>query len=299
MTTWAFEGIRTATIDGTKLAYQEKGEGAPVVFVHGTASDLRIWRQQLPCIGASYRAIAYSRRYAPPNKDIDPGVDDQMLPHVDDLAAFLLEIDAAPAHLVGHSWGAFICLLTAIRYPEVVRSLVLEEPPVVPLLGLSSSPRPSELLSLFARRPRAALAIAKFGAGTIGPAQKAFRRGDEETALRTIACGLLGKKSYRQLPEEHKQQFRENASTVRAQTLGAGFPPLNKEDVRGVRVPTLLISGELSPGFLHRLVDRLQELLPNVERISIANASHLMHVENSRAVNEAILTFVGRVDAQP
>jgi pimeloyl-ACP methyl ester carboxylesterase len=105
-------------VDGATLAYRERGEGRTVVFVHGSASDLRTWEQQVPAIAESHRAIAYSRRYARPNGDIAPGVDDQMSPHVDDLVAFLRAIDAAPAHLVGHSRGAFICLLTAIRQPR-------------------------------------------------------------------------------------------------------------------------------------------------------------------------------------
>ena len=41
-TTW-FEGVRTGAVDGAALAYREHGEGEPVVFVHGSASDLRTW----------------------------------------------------------------------------------------------------------------------------------------------------------------------------------------------------------------------------------------------------------------
>jgi pimeloyl-ACP methyl ester carboxylesterase len=40
--------------------------------------------------------------------------------HVDDLEALLRLLDAAPAHLVGHSYGAFVCLLLAIRKPQIV-----------------------------------------------------------------------------------------------------------------------------------------------------------------------------------
>ncbi len=56
-------------------------------------------------MGAHYRAMAYSRRYAPPNIDIEPGVDDRMLRHVEDLAAFLKALDLTNAHLVGHFLG--------------------------------------------------------------------------------------------------------------------------------------------------------------------------------------------------
>jgi len=299
MTSTAFGATKTATVNGTTLAYREQGEGAPVVFIHGDISDLRTWQSQLPSVGASYRAITYSRRYARPNDDIEPGADDLMLTHVDDLAALLQAIDATPAHLVGNSWGGFISLLTAIRHPEVVRSLVLEEPPVLPLLGLSAPPRPVEVLSLLLRRPKTALVFASLGVRLIPPLLSALRRGDDETAMQTFFRAVGGDDRYQRLPESRIQQARENVSTMRAQVLGAGPPPLGEEEVRDVGVPTLLVTGKQSPPFLLRLTDRLEELLPLVERIEIPDASHLMHEDNPTAVNKAILDFVGRHRERP
>jgi pimeloyl-ACP methyl ester carboxylesterase len=292
MANTAFEGTRTVPVDGTTLAYRELGRGEPVVFVHGGLSDLRTWEQQLPAIGRSYRAIAYSRRFARPNEDIDPDADDPMPPHVEDLAAFLRGIDAAPAHLVGNSWGAFIALLLARRHPELVRTLVLEEPPVLSLFT-RTPPRVAELLRVFATRPRTAIAILRFGAGTIAPVQKAFRRGRDEEAMRTFLHGVLGEAPSERLPEARQQQMRDNLSALRAQMLGAGFPPLGDDDVRGVRAPVLLLTGEHSPAVLLRLTDRLEELLPNAQRVEIAGASHAMHEEKAAAVNQAILGFLG------
>ena len=54
------------------------------------------------------------------------------------------------------------------------------------------------------------------------------------------------------------------------------------------------MTGERSPAYLPRLTDRLQQLLPNAERVEIAAASHLMNEENPGAVNEAILDFLAR-----
>jgi len=293
MASTAFGATKTATVNGTTLAYRELGEGEPVVFVHGSASDLRAWEQQLPGVGRAYRAIAYSRRFARPNEDIDPEADDQMLPHVEDLAIFLREIGAAPAHLVGNSWGAFISLLTAVRHPDLVHTLTLEEPPVLSLF-VSTPPRTAELMRLFATRPRTAMAILKFGAGTIAPAQKAFRRGEDDEAMRTFGHGVLGKEPFEGLPEARKEQMRENLDSLRAQLLGAGFPPLGDDEVRGIRVPVLLVTGERSPSVFLRLTDRLEELLPIVERVEIPDASHVMHEENAPATNEAIVGFLGQ-----
>ena len=105
---------------------------------------------------------------------------------------------------------------------------------------------------------------------------------------------MLGTDSYKRLPQERKQQAHENLNTLRAQVLGAGFPPLSKDDVRSVATPTLLMTGERSPAYPLRLTDHLQQLLPNTERVEIAAASHLMHEENAATVNEAILGFLAR-----
>jgi pimeloyl-ACP methyl ester carboxylesterase len=299
MTSTAFGATKTATVNGTTLAYREQGEGEPVVFVHGGLSDLRTWEQQLPAVGRSYRAISYSRRFARPNEDTDPGADDLMLLGSEDLAAFLREIDVAPAHLVGNSGGALISLLTAVRHPELVRTLVLEEPPVVSLFVKSVPPRPVDLLRLFATRPRTAIAIVKFGAGTMARVQKAFQRGEDDKAMRIFCHGVLEKEPFERLPEARVEQMRDNLSELRAFVLGAGFPPLGDDDVRGIRAPVLLVTGELSPSMALRLTDRLEELLPIVERVEIPDASHLMHEENASAVNDAIVGFLGRHRARP
>jgi pimeloyl-ACP methyl ester carboxylesterase len=298
VTDTGFEAVRTAAVEGTRLAYREEGAGEAVVFVHGGLSDLRTWQPQLAAVGRSHRAISYSRRYARPNPDIDPTADDPWARHAEDLVALLHALDAAPAHLVGNSQGAFICLLAAAGHPTAVRSLVLEEPPVLRLLA-SAPPRPGELLRLFATRPRAALAILDFGARTIGPVVKAFRRGEDEQAMRTFVRGVLGPAAAARLPKARVQQMRDNLSTLRASLLGSGIPPIDAAALRGIRAPALLLTGEHSPYLLRYLSGHLAGLLPDSESAEIPDASHAMHEENPTAVNAAILGFLARRGGSP
>lgn len=289
-----FELAKTAKVNGTMLAYYEHGEGAPVVFVHGGTADLRVWGKQLPAVGDTYRAISYSQRYCRPNDGIEPEAANPFDPHVDDLAAFIREIGAEPAHVVGSSSGAFISLLAAIRYPEVIRSLVLAEPPALPLF-VSAPPRATELLRLIATRPRTAVAIMQFALGTMLPTTRAFKGGDDEKALIIFLRGVLGKQTLAQLSEETLQVLRDNISTLRGGLLHDGaFPPLVDAEVRGVNIPVLLVTGDRSPAVFSFLSDRIEELLPIVERTEIPDASHIMFEENASAFNEAILGFIGR-----
>ena len=284
-------GYKTVTVNGMELAYLERGSGEAVIFVHGGISDLRIWEKQMAPFSKNHRAIAYSRRYAWPNSEVPNGVDDQMWPHVDDLAELITKLDAAPAHLVGNSWGGFICLLTAMRHPELVRSISVEEPPVLPLL-IGTNPKTQQVLKLFLSRPRSAAAVMKFFGTAIGPAIKAFKKGDVDGGVRVFARGVLGADVYESLPSNVKAAMLANGKPLSSELLGAGFPALTDDDVRSIRTPTLLVTGKKSPAMLLRLTDRLQQLLPNAQRVDIADASHLMHYEQPDALNAAVLEFI-------
>jgi pimeloyl-ACP methyl ester carboxylesterase len=214
-----------------------------------------------------------------------------MAEHVADLRAVLHALDAAPAHLVGHSYGAFVCLLLAQQEPHLVQTLVLSEPPVITLF-VSNTPKPLELLKLLATRPRTAAAIIKLGATGLGPATAAAERGDVEEALRLSGTAILGRSAYAGLSEDRKEQALIN--TIPAELTGSGFLPLQAAQLRGVTAPTLLLTGQASPRVFHHLADRLEELLPRTERTSVPDASHIMHEDNAPAYNASVLSFLER-----
>lgn len=278
-------------VRGTALEYAEAGSGEPLVLVHGSASDHRTWHGQHEAFAKRYRAIAYSRRYHWPNAAIAEGVDYSMLQQVEDLQALLRALGAAPAHLVGHSYGAFLCLLLALREPSLVRSLVLAEPPALTLF-VSNVPRPLEILKLMATRPRMAAAILRFGALGAAPAQKAFRRGDAEAAVRTFGDAVFGPGGFERMPESRRRQVRDNLTNIKAELLGSGFAPLPGGALRALRVPSLLVTGERSIALFRLLADRLAELLPRVERAEIPGATHAMHEDDATAFNAAVLAFL-------
>jgi pimeloyl-ACP methyl ester carboxylesterase len=104
----------------------------------------------------------------------------------------------------------------------------------------------------------------------------------------------LGQDAFERLSEAQWDMLRGNVSTLRAGMLHDMFPPIDDAMVRSVRAPTLLLTGEHSPAFLLRLTDRLEELLPDFERVEILDASHAMHEDNPQATNAAILDFLRR-----
>lgn len=277
------------TLDDVCLDYHDAGHGKPLVLVHGSASDHRTFSAQHEVFSRRFRTIVYSRRYHWPNDPIPDGRDYSMMEHVEDLQKILTKLDLGPVHLVGHSYGGFICLLLAIRSPEMIRSLVLAEPPVITLF-VSNEPRPQELIKLLLTRPRTAKALIQFARKGVIPATAAAQCGDMETAMEHFGKAVLGPEFYVQLSADRRQQVMDNA--IKAELTGSGFPPLSDREVTGVHVPTLLVCGSRSPDMFHRLTDRLEALLPNNQRVHIDDASHIMHEDNADAFNDAVLSFL-------
>lgn len=282
--------MASAEINGTTLELHEHGSGEPIVFVHGSASDVRTWRLQEDVFSKQFRTIAYSRRYHWPNTKISDGSVYAVEEHVDDLEALIRSRDTAPVHLVGHSYGGYICLILATRAPALIRSLVLAEPPVMTLF-VSIPPKPVELLRLAFKSPGTAAGIVKLGAMGLGPAGSAFKRGDQETAMQRLGTAILGEKYFNQLTQRRVDQVRDNL--IKDELLGSEtFIPLKIDRVRQVNIPTLLIGSQQSPNVFTRLLDHLAEFLPQSERVEIQNASHLMHEDNADEYNRAVMSFI-------
>jgi pimeloyl-ACP methyl ester carboxylesterase len=153
-------------------------------------------------------------------------------------------------------------------------------------------PRPGQLAGLLLRRPRAAVAVIRLGALAMGPAEKAFRRGDDEAAIRAFGHGVLGKRRFRALSDERYRQIWENRGPDRAQILGAGFPSLADDDVAAVDIPVLLVCGRESPAVFHRVSQRLLHLLPDARRVVIDGASHIVHEDAPESFNTEALRFL-------
>lgn len=289
------DAARSVGVNGTALAVIDRGAGDPLVFVHGSGSDLRTWRHQLDAFAERYRTILYSRRYHVPNAPIPAEVADPIQAHVDDLVSLVRRLDAAPAHVVGHSWGGLVALLAVRQEPALFRSMTLIEPPTVSM-HVSVPPTPLQIIRLLASRPRLALAIIRFGAGVIGPSERAFRKGDDTRAVETFGRGVLGDRYFEALSPERYAQAWENRGPDRALALHRGFPDLGGMSFAAVRLPTLLIAGADSPRLFTLLLEALRERLPDARLQVIENASHIVQEDAPEGLNAAIENFLSDID---
>jgi pimeloyl-ACP methyl ester carboxylesterase len=249
------------------------------VLVHGTLGDYRTWDGQLEAFSKGYRLISYSRRYHYPNEWTKDSTDFSVTIHARDLAAFIKTLNLPPVHLIGHSYGAFIAFLVARDHPEVIRSLTLGEPPIMPLL--KTTPEGDALLTTSIKTSIAS--------------SEAFKQGNDEEGVRRFVNGVLGEGSYEKLPPPVLKRLMDNAQELKGETSSQDlFPPTTCEDVQKVKAPILVLDGEHSPKIFHLVNDMLEHCLPSVERATIPAASHGLEFENPQAFNETVLAFIAK-----
>lgn len=118
-------------VNGTTLYYEEAGDGPPILCVHGTGSSALVWGEAIERLSRYGRVIAYDRRGCTRSPLPDGYETTTVGEHADDAVALIAALDAAPAIVIGRSYGGEVALDLALRHPNSVRALaVLEGAPL-------------------------------------------------------------------------------------------------------------------------------------------------------------------------
>jgi pimeloyl-ACP methyl ester carboxylesterase len=274
--------LHAIDVNGARLTYRIMGDtGAPVVLVHGTLKDLREWTAQDNAFAQTHRVLVYSRRYHPPNPQVDDAQPYSLKLHVEDLAALLLTLDIAPAHVVGSSYGAYIALELAREHPELVRSLVLADAPIFPLLAHGET---SDSVA------------GLFYTNTLDPARRAFATGDSVAGIRAFYDGVSGGRGrFDNLPAATRGELLAHAFEMRRELLANRrdyAPPISCVELGRVTTPVLLVRGERSPAVFQHITDELARCLQNDTTVIIPRAGHPPHASNPAYYNHVVLRFI-------
>ena len=248
---------RYETIDGLRVRYVRKGEGPPVVLLHGLASSIYTWKDVVPALAARHDVVALDL----------PGFGDSTVPErfnseqaVRAVVALMDRLGMARASLVGNSLGGAIAVLIAARTPERVDRLVL-------LDAAGYNFRPAD-------RPWILRLVAALPAGI---ADAMPRRPMVKLALRQIFH------DQRLVTPEKVAEYvaplrRPGAARVVRQILlsedAMGFP----EIVRVVRAPTLVVWGRYDRWIPARDAERYASDIPGA-RVVLVDSGHMPQEE--------------------
>jgi pimeloyl-ACP methyl ester carboxylesterase len=112
-----------ANVNGVRTWYAERGQGEPLVLLHGGFSDARDFAGNLDGLAARFRVFSPERRGHGHTPDVDGPITLDLM--AEDLIAFLGKVVDEPAHIAGYSVGGTVALLVALRRPDLVCRLVL------------------------------------------------------------------------------------------------------------------------------------------------------------------------------
>jgi pimeloyl-ACP methyl ester carboxylesterase len=269
--------MKRVAVNDYAMPYVDLGVGQPLVLVHGSLSDYRIWSPVLGPLSRRHRVIVPSlRHFFPEQWDGRDGrfTIDQ---HVDDLIAFITAVADGPADLVGHSRGGHIAFRLAQRRPDLLRKLVLAEPGGT--LDASLAPEHEKGPATHAKR------------AYVQQASERIHAGDVDGGLRIFKDAIDGEGAWQGLSEADRQMRRDNAFTLLAQTHEQR-QAYTRADAEGIAVPTLLIGGADTSGHLPVIFDALSRHVPGARRALIPNSTHVMFAQQPVLFCEAVLAFL-------
>jgi pimeloyl-ACP methyl ester carboxylesterase len=261
-----------AEINGTKLYYEMKGNGVPLVLVHAGIADCRMWNDQFHVFAEKYQTIRYDRRGFGKTKMV---TGDFSL-H-DDLYGVLKALDIKEAILVGCSQGGKTVTNFVLEYPEMAKALVLVGSALGGFDFEGESPIQEEEL------------------------EKAEQVGDLDRVNELeLQIWVDGKG---RTPEQVDPKVRElvkDMNLIALQTpqgLGNEIPlePAATNRLSEIKVPTLVVIGDLDTAWAQAAADFLAKNIPNARKVMMKSAAHLPNMEQPEEFNEHLLLFLSQL----
>ena len=256
--------IRTS---GLEIAYERAGDGPPLVFVHGAASDARFWQPQLAALADEFTVVAWDEPGAGRSSAVPArfGLAD----YAGCLAELIEALALGPAHVAGISWGGTVVQELYRSRPELVATLVLADT----YAGWKGSLAPEEVRARVAGAYRA-LAV---------PAEEF----DPASALPGWFAG--------DPPAQFLPLLEAMAADVRPESMRVALQVMAEADqcdlLPRIAVPTLLIWGELDTRSPLSVARQFEQAIAGAKLVVIPGAGHASNLERPGLFNDAVREF--------
>ena len=187
-------------------------------------------------------------------------------------------LNAGPVFVVGQSLGALTALLMSVQHPELVRGLVINEPPNVSIItGLDEGKQ-----------------ILGEGAPTFAARTAAGKAGDGTKAMRILIEWVLKLPpgGFDTLPDETRAYMIDNARTEVPAVVAPPPPPITCDRLNTFKVPTLVTGGANTRRFFSLINETTVRCIPGSRLVVIPDADHSAMRQNAATFNAVLLDFL-------
>ncbi len=258
-------------INGVNTHVMIKGEGEPLLLIHGSQMNLYDWRENIDFFSKYYKVIAFDM--------LGCGFTDKpkIKYTVDDFADFINDVmkhfEISKASFVGSSWGGGHVLLFALKYPDKVDKLILSSP-----CGFKHE---RHLVDRVLATPiLGQYAVAVFNSRATIRAQLERAVGDknfvDEQFVDSVFVPLY-------------TQGAVNSTAKAYQNENFNFVETNLEKIHA---HTLLVWGEKDAIHPRWMMDEMHRRIKQNELYIIENAGHLPHEEMPQLFNKKSIEFL-------
>ena len=269
--------LHHAMVRGADLTYVEQGRGELVVFMHGTATDYRIFEALRRTLPHDVRFVAYSRRHHAPNRAPDAGASYTVEQHAADLVGVVHALGEKRAHVVAVSLAARTAAYAALRYPETIRSVTLSDG----FLALPTSDA-----------GKRAYAESVPGFERLFAALRSGRTQEGVIAYVDLVSPHGG---WNALSPMWKGYYLDNAHTLPLATADPTAREVDCSTLGRLSVPAMVLAGEDTPPAARATNEALLGCLPaGAEYARVPRAGHYWFVDNPADAATILVTFVRR-----
>ena len=254
-------------VGGLTIAYERRGDGPPLLLLHGGMNDHREWWRQLDGLSDGFTVVAWDAPGC--GASSDPPETFRMADYADSLAGLIDALRLDRPHVLGLSWGSTLALQLYRRRPDIPRSLVL----TAAYAGWAGSLAPEEIAQ---RLERLLEQIER-------PAREWVRE-----HVPTL------------LTERAPAEMVAEVEAIMADSRPAGLRPMllamAEADLREVlptiSVPTLLLYGEEDARSPRDVAEQMHAAIPGSTLVMLPRVGHQANVETPEVFNDAVRTFV-------
>ncbi len=249
--------------------------GLPLLLIHGSGSVWQDWTPVIDSFSDLNHVFAVDLRGFGGSDRVSGSY--EFYRFTNDIADFINGVIPTPPIVVGHSFGALLTADLACRYPNIIKAIVLEDPPVSLLENLDQW----EGWSYF----EMALEMVKKKFSR----QEAKTRFIEEAGYSTSEAERAARNLEQIDPEIFEQIIHHNMLHSGENMLAI---------LSRIQCPCLFISSDHALGSLVKPEDLpiVEKSLKKGSMAQIADVGHGIHIESADAFNQAVEEFLSRID---